>query len=91
LIEDLVEFGINKDSIAAVLNNRALAENLTPWAEVQAQLGHSIAGTLTPAPELFAQASRLNTPAVLCQPESLTVQQINKLVELISEHEAQKK
>jgi CheY-like chemotaxis protein/MinD-like ATPase involved in chromosome partitioning or flagellar assembly len=91
LIEDLIEFGTNKNSIATVLNNRALSESLMPWAEVQEQLGHSLAGTLTPAPELFVQASRLNTPAVLCQPESLTTQQINKLVERIAEHEAQTK
>jgi pilus assembly protein CpaE len=91
LIEDLIEFGTNKNSIATVLNNRALSESLMPWAEVQEQLGYSLAGTLTPAPELFVQASRLNTPAVLCQPESLTTQQINKLVERIAEHEAQTK
>jgi DNA-binding response OmpR family regulator len=88
LIEDLIEFGTNNNHIAAILNNRARSESLMPWAEVQQQLGHSIAATLTPAPELFMQASRLKTPAVLCQPESLTAQQINKLVERITEHEA---
>jgi CheY-like chemotaxis protein/MinD-like ATPase involved in chromosome partitioning or flagellar assembly len=91
LIEDLIEFGINKDNITAVLNNRVRSESLTPWAEVQEQLGHTLAATLPPAPEMFAQASRLNTPAVLCQPESQTTQQINKLVERITEHEAQTK
>jgi CheY-like chemotaxis protein len=91
LIEDLVEFGTSKNHIAAVLNNRVRSESSMPWAEVQEQLGHPIAATLTPAPELFAQASRLNTPAVICQPESLTAQQVNKLGERILEHEAQKK
>jgi DNA-binding response OmpR family regulator len=91
LIEDLIEFGMNKNRIAAVLNNRVRSENLMPWAQVQEQLGHSIAATLTPAPELFTQASRLNTPAVLCQPESLTTQQINNLAERIAEHETQGK
>jgi pilus assembly protein CpaE len=91
LIQDLIEFGANKDRITPVLNNRLRSESLMPWAEVQEQLGHSIAATLTPAPELFAQASRLKTPAVLCQPDSLTVQQINKLVERIAEHEARGK
>jgi hypothetical protein len=33
----------------------------------------------------------LKTPAVICQPESLTAQQIAKLVERIAEHEAQEK
>lgn len=91
LIDDLIEFGTDKNHISAVLNNRVRTENQMPWAEVQEQLGHSVVATLTPAPELFAQASRLKTPAVLCQPDSLTSQQINKLVERITEHEAQEK
>jgi len=91
LIDDLIEFGATKNRIAAVLNNRIRSETQMPWAEVQEKLGHSVAATLTPAPELFAQASRLKTPAVLCQPESLTSQQINKLVERLTEHEAQEK
>jgi CheY-like chemotaxis protein/MinD-like ATPase involved in chromosome partitioning or flagellar assembly len=89
LIDDLIEFGADKDHIAAVLNNRVRSESQMPWSEVQEQLGHSISATLTPAPELFAQASRLKTPAVLCQPDSLTSQQINKLVEWITERESQ--
>lgn len=91
LIQDLIEFGADKNRIAPVLNNRLRSESLMPWAEVQEQLGQPIAATLTPAPELFAQASRLKTPAILCQPESLTAQQVNKLVERITEHEAQGK
>lgn len=91
LIEDLIKFGVKVENIAVVLNNRSLSEDMMPWAEVQKQLGHSIAATLTPAPELFAQASRLNTPAVLCQPESQISQQINQLVEQITERESPKK
>jgi len=91
LIDDLIEFGTDKNHIAAVLNNRVRSESQIAWAEVQKLLGHSITATLTPAPELFLQASRLKTPAVLCQPESLTAQQIAKLVEWIAEHEAQEK
>lgn len=89
LINDLVELGTDKNHIAAVLNNRVRTESQMPWEEVQEQLEYSIAATMTPAPELFAQASRLKTPAVICQPESLTAQQINKLVERIEEHENQ--
>ena len=91
LIDDLIEFGTAENHIAAVLNNRVRSESQIAWAEVQRLLGHPIAATLTPAPELFLQASRLKTPAVLCQPESLTAQQIAKLVERIAEHEAQGK
>lgn len=91
LIDELIELGTDKNHIAVVLNNRIRSESQLAWAEVQKQLGHSIAATLTPAPELFLQASRLKTPAVLCQPESLTAQQLTKLVERITEHEAQEK
>jgi hypothetical protein len=37
---------------------------------------------------LFVQASRVQTPAILCQPESLTARQITKLVEHVIEQEA---
>ena len=90
LIDDLIEIETDKIHIAAVLNNRVRSESQMSLAEVQKQLGHPIVATLTPAPELFAQASRLKTPAVLCQPDSLTAQQLNILVERITEHEAQK-
>lgn len=91
LIDDLIEFGTTENHIAAVLNNRVRSESQIAWGEVQKLLKHPVAATLTPAPELFLQASRLKTPAVLCQPESLTAQQIGKLVDRIAEHEAQEK
>ena len=89
LLDGLIELGTDKNQIAVVLNNRIRTESQMPWAEVQEQLGHSIAATFTPAPELFTQASRLKTPAIICQPESLTAQQVTKLVERIEEHESQ--
>jgi len=91
LIDDLIEFRVDKNHIAVVLNNRIRSESPMPWTEVQKDLGHSIVATLTPAPELFTQASRLKTPAVLCQPDSLTTQQILKLAERITGHETQEK
>ena len=91
LIDDLTEFGTDKNHIAAVLNNRIRSENQMSLVDVQKQLGHSVVATLTPAPELFLQASRLKTPAVLCQPDSLTTQQVAKLVDRVIEHEALEK
>ena len=52
------------------------------------QLEHEILSTLTPAPELFVQATRMQTPAILCQPDSLTARQITKLVDFVTEREA---
>ncbi|HLA07270.1 MAG TPA: response regulator [Anaerolineales bacterium] len=88
LIEDLVSFGMNIKNIGVVLNNRIRSDTQLPASQVQAKLGHEIITTLTPAPELFVQATRLQNPAVLCQPDSLTTKQINKLVEFMAEREA---
>ena len=91
LIDDLIEMGLNKGHISAVLNNRLRTESQMAWTEVQKQLDHPLAVTFTPAPELFFQAVKMKMPAVLCQPESLTAQQFGKLVETISERESHKK
>lgn len=88
LIEDLVSFGINLKNISPILNNRIRSDTQLPSSQVQAKLGHEIITTLTPAPELFVQATRLQSPGVLCQPDSLTTRQINKIVDFITEREA---
>jgi pilus assembly protein CpaE len=88
LVDDIAAMGINKKNIHAVLNNRVRSDTQLPSSQVQARLDYEIVGTLTPAPELFAQATRMQTPAILCQPDSLTSRQMNKLVEFIAEREA---
>jgi pilus assembly protein CpaE len=88
LIDDIAELGIPKKSIKVVLNNRIRSDTQLPSSQVQAKLEHEIISTLTPAPELFMQATRVQTPAILCQPESLTARQITKLVDFITEREA---
>jgi len=87
LIEDLVSYGINVKNIGVILNNRIRSDTILPSSQVQSKLGHEIITTLTPAPELFVQATRMQTPAVLCQPDSLTTRQINKVVEFLAERE----
>jgi CheY-like chemotaxis protein/MinD-like ATPase involved in chromosome partitioning or flagellar assembly len=89
LIADIAGLGISKNCIHVVLNNRVRSDTQLPTSQVQAKLEHEILTTLTPAPELFAQATRMQTPAVLCQPESLTARQIMKVVDLILERETQ--
>jgi pilus assembly protein CpaE len=88
LIEDIAEMGINKRFINVVLNNRVRSDTQLPSSLVQTNLDHEIIATLTPAPELFVQATRMQTPAVICQPESLTTRQVGKLVDFITEREA---
>ncbi|MBI4762255.1 MAG: response regulator [Chloroflexota bacterium] len=88
LIEDIASLGVNKRNINVVLNNRIRSDTQLPSSIVQNKLGYEITATLTPAPEVFTQATRLQAPAVLCQPESLTARQIGKLVDFIVEREA---
>jgi hypothetical protein len=87
LIDDMAALGISKKNIHVVLNNRMRSETQLASSQVQTQLGHEIITTLTPAPELFVQATRMQTPAVVCQPDSLTARQIMKLVDFMIERE----
>ena len=88
LIDDVSGLGVNRKNIHAVLNNRIRSDTQLPSSQVQEKLNHEIISTLTPAPELFVQATRMQTPALLCQPESLTARQISKLVDFVVEREA---
>jgi CheY-like chemotaxis protein/MinD-like ATPase involved in chromosome partitioning or flagellar assembly len=87
LIDEVAGLGIDRKSIIAVLNNRVRSEAQMPMSQVQEKLGHSIAVTLTPAPELFVQAGRMQTPAVVCQPTNVTSQQFLKIADLMLERE----
>jgi MinD-like ATPase involved in chromosome partitioning or flagellar assembly len=87
LIDDIVALGFSKKKIHVVLNNRQRSDTILPSSQVQTKLGHDILSTLTPAPELFVQATRMQIPAVVCQPDSLTTRQIMKLVDFITERE----
>ena len=88
LIDDIAALGVSKKKIHVLLNNRIRSDTQLPSSQVQTKLEHEIISTLTPAPELFVQATRVQTPAVLCQPDSLTTRQIGKLVDFMTEQEA---
>ncbi|MCA2003077.1 MAG: hypothetical protein LDL51_14535 [Chloroflexi bacterium] len=87
LIEDIVALKVDPRNIRVVLNNRVRSESQMPMSQAQEKLGHSIAATLTPAPEAFLQAARLQTPAVISQPTNITSQQFFKLADSIIERE----
>lgn len=84
-MNELAALGIDPKSVTVVLNNRQRSDAQMPWAQVQEKLGHSISVTLTPAPELFLQSTRLQTPAVMAQPTNMTSQQFLKIVDSILE------
>ncbi len=87
LIDEIANLQIDRKSISVVLNNRMRTEAQMQLSQVQEKLGHSIAATLTPAPEAFLQATRLQTPAVICQPTNMTSQQFLKFADTILERE----
>ncbi len=87
LIDNIADLKIDRKSISVVLNNRIRSEAQMQLAQVQEKLGHSVAATLTPAPEVFLQATRLLTPAVICQPTNMTSQQFLKFADTILERE----
>ncbi len=90
LIDEIANLGIDRLGILVVLNNRVRSEAQMAWTEVQQKLGHSIATTLTPAPEMFISAARVHTPAVTSQPTNVTSQQFLKVADLLIEHEKAK-
>ena len=87
LIDEIVDLKIDRKTISVVLNNRMRTESQMQLSQVQEKLGHSIAATLTPAPEAFVQAMRMQTPAVICQPTNMTSQQFLKIADTILERE----
>jgi len=87
LIENMASLQIDPKSISVILNNRQRSESQIAWTQVQEKLGHSIASTLTPAPELFMQATRMQTPAVMSQPTNMTSQQFLKIADAVLERE----
>ena len=87
LIDEIVDLKIDRKTISVVLNNRMRTESQMQLSQVQEKLGHSIAATLTPAPEAFVQAMRMQTPAVICQPTNMTSQQFLKIADAILERE----
>jgi len=87
LLSEMTELQLDPKTISVVLNNRQRSDAQIPWAQVQEKLRHPISVALTPAPEFFLQASRLQTPAIVAQPASMTSQQFMKFVDVILEHE----
>lgn len=88
LIEELTKIGVKNERISVVLNNRIRSDTQLPAAVTQDKLGHPIAVTITPAPELMTQATRMQTAAILCKPDGVTAKQIIKLVDHLIQNEA---
>jgi len=90
LIDGIADLGIDRMRIDVVVNNRIRSEAQMAWTEVQQNLGHSIAATITPAPEMLVAAARVHMPAVFSQPTNVASLQILKIADQILEHEKAK-
>jgi DNA-binding response OmpR family regulator len=88
LIGDLSKLGIKTERIVVALNNRVRSDSNLPLAMVQEKLDHPITVTFTPAPELLTQATRMQTAAILCQPDGIIAQHILKLADHLIQNEA---
>ena len=87
LLNELADLKMDLKTVSVVLNNRQRSDTQIPWAQAQERLGHPVTTTLTPMPELFTQALRLHTPAVLAQPGNMVSQQFLKLADIVLERE----
>lgn len=87
LLDEFQSLGVDMKTVSIILNNRQRSEAQIPWKKAQEQLGYPILTALTPVPELFFQALRMQTPAVLAQPSSMVSQQFIKVAYGIIERE----
>jgi pilus assembly protein CpaE len=83
LLQDLATKGFGQGRVRAVLVNRARSDTQMTWSQVQEELGVHLSVIFTPAPEILYQAAIRNAPVAISQPDSLTVQQFNKLTDLV--------
>ncbi|MGE5250734.1 MAG: response regulator [Bacteroidota bacterium] len=87
LIDQMLELGVQPDRLSVILNNRVRSEDQMPAEQAQEELGYPIAATIAPAPELFLQAARMHTPAVLCQPNDPASEQFLHLADRVLERQ----
>jgi len=81
LLDEIKALGIPEGSIQVVLNHRVRFDTQFPASEAEQTLGHPIALTLRPAPEMIMAASRRHMPGVIAMPEDFTAQQLIKLAD----------
>lgn len=83
LMDEMKLLKIKTENIAVVLNNRNRSEAQMSGVNAQEKLGQPLFATITPAPEVFLQASRVNSPAVISEPSSTPAQQFLKIADAI--------
>jgi CheY-like chemotaxis protein len=90
LIDDLVGLGVSKANVQVVVVNRIRSDTQLTLSQIENQLGQPPVVSITPAPELIFQATRMRTPVIVARPESLTAQQFAKLAATVLDMEKRK-
>lgn len=81
LLNELLDLGIQRQKLHPVVLNRERMEQAMSASSVQQELGYELSTVFTPAPELAYQAASLQKAMVSIDPNSLTKQQMDKLVD----------
>jgi CheY-like chemotaxis protein len=82
LLEEMVEsLNIARHRVSLVLLNKAASAATFTKSMIEGLLQHELAGVVTPAPELAFQSCENGVPMVTAQPNSLAVQQIQKIAD----------
>lgn len=84
LLQDLTSFGVGEGRTKFVMVNKLRSNVQLTIPEVQEQLGRVVTGTITSAPELAYHASTNQKAMILQQPESITANQFQQLVEKVA-------
>jgi pilus assembly protein CpaE len=79
-LRELKNIGVPAAKIMLILFNRSQSNYQVAWQEVEQLLAHEVAGIISPAPELAAQAAEAHTPLTIFQPEAVVAGQITKVV-----------
>lgn len=83
MVENLESRGVMRHQIKPVLISRTRLEITLAHDQIQKELDLTLAGVITPAPELAYQATILHQPMIIQQPESVTYSQIKRLTSTI--------
>jgi len=91
LIADLGIMTGGTENIHAIVVNRIRTDTQLNMTQMEQLLGQTPLLAITPAPELYYSAVRVNSTAFSIGPDSLTAQQFTKLAKSVLEFEKQKK
>ncbi len=81
MLADLEAAGFSRHMFHLALVTRMRTSLQMPWREVQSELGISLAGIISPAPEQAHQSAQGGVPLILMDRESLVTDQILKLAD----------